>query len=86
MLAVPLGLLLGAWTMRYGIAGWATALATAFFAPLALAIGLAYQLLDPTAAAIGTMLVLTLSVVILAGVMWAATRLICPQALLDELP
>jgi hypothetical protein len=45
-------------------------------------IGALYQLMDPTAAAIGSMLVLTPFVVIHAIILWMATRLIAPESLL----
>ncbi len=79
--AVPLALLLGAWAMRLGVAGWGAALLAAFFLPLG--IGLIYQLLDPTAAAIGAMLILSPIVALHAIVLWCATRWIAPDALLE---
>lgn len=80
IMAVPLALLLGGWAMRFGVAGWAVALGTAAVLPAV--IGGLYQLMDPTAAAIGSMLVLTPFVLIHAIILWLATRLIAPQALL----
>ncbi len=79
--AVPAALLLGAWAMRLGFAGWAVALLASVFLPLA--IGLIYQLLDPTAAAIGAMLILSPIVALHALVLWCATRWIAPDTLLE---
>ncbi len=80
LMAVPLALLLGAWAMQFGFAGWTVAVGTSAVLPVL--IGALYQALDPTAAAMGAMLVLTPLVVIHAVILWLATRLIAPQSLL----
>ena len=83
MLAVPLALLLGAWAMRFGVAGWVVAIATSLVMPGA--IGAVYQALDPTSAAIGSMLLLTPVVTVHAVLLWIATRWLAPDALrLDD--
>lgn len=79
--AVPVALLLGAWAMRFGIAGWGVAVLVTGLFPTA--IGILFQLLDPTAAAVGAMLILTPVVVLHGVVLWCATRWICPDALLS---
>lgn len=78
--AVPVALLLGAWAMRFGIAGWVSAFVASAMLPTAL--GVMYQVLDPTAAAIVPMLILTPIVMLHAAFLWCATRWLCPDALL----
>lgn len=77
--AVPIALLLGAWAMRFGMAGWGVVVLVTGLLPTAL--GVIFQLLDPTAAAVGAMLILTPIVMLHGAIMWCATRWICPDAL-----
>ncbi len=79
--AVPIALLAGAWFMRFGLAGWTVPLLVTLFGPVIL--GLLYQALDPTAAAIGAMLLLSPIIILHAVALWIATRLFCPAALLE---
>lgn len=81
---VPVGLLLGAWAMRFGLAGWAIALGTSICLPLA--IGAVFQWADPTTDAHGAFLVMTPVAVVHAAIMWCTTRYLCPEALLIEVP
>ncbi|MEX3014591.1 hypothetical protein [Gymnodinialimonas hymeniacidonis] len=78
--AVPLALLIGAWAMRIGLAGRGVALLASVILPLG--IGVIYQLLDPTAAAIGAMLILSPVVALHAMALWCATRWIAPDTLI----
>jgi hypothetical protein len=79
--AVPVALLLGAWFLRFGYAGWGAALAAGCVLPTGF--GVIFQILDPTTAAIGPMLLFTPIVLLHAAVLWAATRHFCPAALLE---
>lgn len=78
--AVPFAMLFGAWAMRFGVAGWASALVVSALLPPAL--GAIYQVLDPTAAAFAPMVLLTPIVMLHAAFLWCATRWLCPDALL----
>lgn len=80
--AVPIALLLGAWAMRFGMAGWGIAVLVAALLPIGL--GVIFQLLDPTSAAIGAMLILAPVVMLHGVILWCATRWICPDALLTS--
>lgn len=84
IMLVPLGLLLGAWAMRFGVAGWVSALLATSVLPVA--IGAVYQWMDPTTEAVGAMAILAPVAMVHAIVMWISTRLIAPEALLEELP
>lgn len=77
--ATPFALLLGAWAMRFGYAGWAVALLAGFLLPIM--IGALSQALDPSTQAIGAMVLLSPIVLLHAAVLWVATRLFCPSAL-----
>jgi hypothetical protein len=79
--AVPFALLFGAWFMRFGLAGWVMPLLVTMFGPLV--VGLLYQALDPTAAAVGAMLLLSPIIILHAVALWVATRLFCPAALIE---
>ncbi|ABD56074.1 hypothetical protein [Jannaschia sp. CCS1] len=81
---VPFGLLLGAWAMRWGLAGWVYALGTAVALPMG--IGALFGASDPTLEAWQAGVVLVPVTISHAAVMWMATRLLCPDALLDPLP
>lgn len=81
---VPLGLLVGAWAMRFGIAGWGMAALVSVALPLG--IGALVQWADATSAALGALIVLTPPVFFHAFAMWCATRYLCPDALFDRLP
>lgn len=81
LFAVPIALLLGAWFMRFGLAGWTVPLLVTMFGPVLL--GLLYQALDPTAAAVGAMLLLSPIIILHAVALWIATRLFCPAALIE---
>lgn len=80
IMLVPLALLVGAWAMRFGVAGWATALIVAFLAPLG--IGFLMQWSDPTSGAIDAMFVFVPVSLVHGAIMWIATRWLCPEALI----
>lgn len=79
VLLVPLGLLIGAWAMRFGIAGWASAVGFSVLAPLGF--GALFQWLDPSVEHLGIGAIMVPVVLIHAMAMWIATRHLCPQAL-----
>lgn len=80
IITVPLALIVGMQALRLGWAGWAMALGVSVLGPIA--IGALYQVFDPTAAAVGAMLALSPVFVVHGLVLWVATRLIRPEALL----
>lgn len=81
---VPLGLLLGAWAMRFGLAGWGVALLASVGLPMA--VGLYFAMGDPSLEGWTAGFVFTPIVVVHAAAMWISTRLICPEALVNDLP
>lgn len=78
---VPVGLLLGAWAMRFGLAGWGVALLASVCLPMA--VGWSLSLGDPMAETWTAGLVFIPIVAVHAAAMWGATRWLCPQALLQ---
>lgn len=81
VILVPFGLLIGAWAMQFGIAGWASALVACFVIPLA--IGGLFQWVDPTGQALGALALMIPVTLVHASAMWIATRYLCPQSLMD---
>lgn len=84
VMLVPLGLLIGAWAMRFGIAGWASAVVFAVLLPLVF--GAFFQWLDPTTQAFGAGIMMAPVMLVHAMAMWIATRYWCPEALLNPAP
>lgn len=82
LLLVPLGLLIGGWAMRFGVAGWGMAALASFGLPLMIE-GVRY-LANPTGDDIGATLIFIPVVFLHAVMMWVATRFWCPRALLEE--
>lgn len=76
---VPLGLLIGAWAMRFGVAGWAS-MVTACIALAVVFAGLFQWLIPENQSFDGLVLFLPI-VLVHAIAMWIATRYLCPQAL-----
>lgn len=75
---LPFALLAAGWAMRLGWGGSLVAALGGLVLPGLL--GMLYQLWDPTAAAIGAMLVLTPVVFVHAMVLWLTCRMLVPEA------
>lgn len=84
IMLVPLGLLVGAWAMRFGVAGWASAVCFALGIPLGF--GALFQLVNPSTEGLGMGLIMAPVVLVHALAMWIATRYVCPQALFPAPP
>lgn len=80
IILVPLGLLLGAWAMRFGWAGWGIAAVASVALPLV--IEAVRYWANPTGEDIGALLIMIPVVVVHAAMMWIATRYLCPESLL----
>lgn len=78
---VPLGLLLGAWAMRLGYAGWTSAVGSAILIPVGG--GALFYLINPQTEGIGIGLIIAPVVLVHALAMWSATRYFCPKSLMD---
>ena len=75
---LPFALLTTGWAMRLGWGGSGVAALGGLVLPVAF--GAAYQALEPTAAAVGAMAVLTPLVLVHAVILWLACRFLVPEA------
>lgn len=76
---VPLGLLVGAWVMRFGVAGWASMVSACIALPIVI-VGL-FQWLNPESQSFGVLALAIPIILVHAFAMWIAARHLCPQAL-----
>jgi hypothetical protein len=81
VLLVPIALLVWLLALRAGVAGWATALAVTAGLPLAAATTTLFR--DPSGAAVMGVTVFLPVVMVYTLTLWAATRWLCPAALLE---